>query len=240
MDVISHRGLTRGGSPENTLAAFDEALRLGAAGVELDVRLCADNVAVVCHDPGLRRVAGVEIDLAAVQHTVAREVAAAAGHALPLFEEAVDLVAGRGVLVVDVKGDAGPPGAVAAAAAAVLHARPLPPEQVVISSFDPHSLEVFAELAPWYPRALLTGLDVGVGVGVERVLAAGHQGVHPFVRAVAGDAAGLARARQRGLAVRVWTVNDPATAGWLRDGDLADAVISDDPVGVAAAPAPSS
>ena len=48
----------RGGSalaPENTLAAFDDGLALGADGLELDVHLSRDGVVVVHHDSGLER-----------------------------------------------------------------------------------------------------------------------------------------------------------------------------------------
>ena len=48
----------RGGSalaPENTLAAFDQGLQLGADGLELDVHLARDGVVVVHHDRALDR-----------------------------------------------------------------------------------------------------------------------------------------------------------------------------------------
>ena len=49
---IAHRG---GAAlmPENTLAAFQNAIALGADGAELDVQLSADGVVVVHHDPRL-------------------------------------------------------------------------------------------------------------------------------------------------------------------------------------------
>ena len=47
--VIAHRGASSV-APENTLAAFREAVRLGADGVELDVHLSADGVPVVIHN----------------------------------------------------------------------------------------------------------------------------------------------------------------------------------------------
>lgn len=53
--VLAHRGAS-GHQPENTLAAFREARRLGADGVELDVHATADGVLAVHHDaeiPGL-------------------------------------------------------------------------------------------------------------------------------------------------------------------------------------------
>ena len=48
--VFAHRGCTEGFS-ENTLEAFAEAKRLGADGVELDVRLTSDGALAVHHDP---------------------------------------------------------------------------------------------------------------------------------------------------------------------------------------------
>jgi glycerophosphoryl diester phosphodiesterase len=52
--VIAHRGAS-GAAPENTLEAFDLALRQGADAFELDIRLTADGVPVVIHDPTLER-----------------------------------------------------------------------------------------------------------------------------------------------------------------------------------------
>lgn len=52
--VFGHRGGARLG-PENTLTAFSRAMAAGADGVECDVRLSADGVAVVIHDPTLDR-----------------------------------------------------------------------------------------------------------------------------------------------------------------------------------------
>src|SRR5688500_14151080 len=52
--VFAHRGGCALG-PENTIAAFDRGLDAGADGLELDVHLSADGVAVVCHDDTLDR-----------------------------------------------------------------------------------------------------------------------------------------------------------------------------------------
>jgi glycerophosphoryl diester phosphodiesterase len=52
--VIAHRGAS-GYAPENTLPAFELAVRQGADAFELDVRLTGDNVPVVIHDPTLER-----------------------------------------------------------------------------------------------------------------------------------------------------------------------------------------
>src|SRR5271170_2377398 len=52
--AIAHRGASAV-APENTIAAFDEAIRLGASAVEFDVRLTADAVPVVIHDETVDR-----------------------------------------------------------------------------------------------------------------------------------------------------------------------------------------
>ena len=52
--VFAHRGGCALG-PENTLAAFDRGLATGADGLELDVHLSKDGIAVVCHDETLER-----------------------------------------------------------------------------------------------------------------------------------------------------------------------------------------
>jgi glycerophosphoryl diester phosphodiesterase len=51
-DLQGHRG-ARGLAPENTLAAFEHALKLGVSTLELDIAITADNVVVVSHDPHL-------------------------------------------------------------------------------------------------------------------------------------------------------------------------------------------
>src|SRR6478735_9292148 len=55
--AFGHRG-ARAHAPENTLEAFDLALRLGANGLESDVWLTADGVPVLDHDGLLRRRLG--------------------------------------------------------------------------------------------------------------------------------------------------------------------------------------
>ncbi len=53
----AHRGAS-GHAPENTLAAFETALALGADGIECDIRESRDGALVVFHDATLKRVTG--------------------------------------------------------------------------------------------------------------------------------------------------------------------------------------
>lgn len=51
-DLQSHRG-GRGLLPENTLAAFENAIRMGTTTLELDIAITADGIPVISHDPAL-------------------------------------------------------------------------------------------------------------------------------------------------------------------------------------------
>src|ERR1700684_1389209 len=60
---FAHRGCTEGFT-ENTIEAFAEARRLGADGVELDVRLTADGALAIHHDaeiPGIGTIDQLEV-----------------------------------------------------------------------------------------------------------------------------------------------------------------------------------
>ena len=52
--IIAHRGASAW-APENTMAAFEKAVELGAEAIEVDVQLTADRVLVVLHDDTLDR-----------------------------------------------------------------------------------------------------------------------------------------------------------------------------------------
>ena len=53
--VWAHRGAS-GYAPENTMAAFEKAVEMGADGIELDVQLTKDGELVVIHDETIDRV----------------------------------------------------------------------------------------------------------------------------------------------------------------------------------------
>lgn len=57
--IMAHRG-SKGTHPENTLAAFKEAVTVGADGIELDVHLTKDQQLVVIHDETIDRTTNGE------------------------------------------------------------------------------------------------------------------------------------------------------------------------------------
>lgn len=57
--TIAHRGY-KASYPENTISAFDAAIKVGANALETDLHLSKDGVVVLSHDPTLKRCFGLK------------------------------------------------------------------------------------------------------------------------------------------------------------------------------------
>ena len=57
--TIAHRGY-KASYPENTVPAFDAAVRVGADAIETDLHLSKDGIVVLSHDPTLKRCFGLK------------------------------------------------------------------------------------------------------------------------------------------------------------------------------------
>jgi glycerophosphoryl diester phosphodiesterase len=108
--VIAHRGASSY-APENTLAAFDLALEMGARHLELDVQMTSDDHLVIIHDDWVNRTTN---GFGRVwKHTLAElQVLDAgtwfdkkfAGERIPTLEAVLNRYRGRAHLHVEIKG----------------------------------------------------------------------------------------------------------------------------------------
>jgi len=107
--AIAHRGehLIH---PENTLPAFEEAIRLGADFIEVDVRTTADGKLVLSHDGKVERRTNGKGDVSKMTLEELRGLDAGiksgqkfAGTKMPTFDEALELARGKIGIYVDVK-----------------------------------------------------------------------------------------------------------------------------------------
>ena len=208
-EIIAHRGASAY-APEHTLAAYDLALDLGADVLELDVRATADGELVVVHDPTLLRTAGDP-----------RRVADLCGADVPALtlDGVLTRYAARARFLLDVK-DPAPEWEgrlLVAIGRAALHRR------VVVQSFDHAALRRLNDAAPWLELAALFPGDPPADLAGVATFAAGIGPRHETV-----DAALVARARSRGLAIRPWTVNGPSDIDRLLALGV-DGVITDVP-----------
>lgn len=102
---FAHRGLHAEDKsvPENSLEAFRLACEAGY-GMELDVQLSRDGRVVVFHDDTLNRVCGVDARVDELDFDELRALRlCGTDHQIPLFSEVLDVVHGRGPLIVELK-----------------------------------------------------------------------------------------------------------------------------------------
>lgn len=229
MRILGHRGASLPGVTENTLPAFEAAIDAGADGVEVDVRVTADGVAVCLHDPDVRRLTGLPLPVGRLTYAQLRSLSLFDAGRVSSLEDVLRLASSRAQVVLDLKCEPGqaPSGALADATLRALRRVPPAPD-LVVSSFSRAVLSEVAGRAPGLRRALITDEDVPVAVGLRRVLRDGHSDLHPALRSLAADPSVVAQLRRRGGAVRVWTVNRPIDARFCALMDV-DALITDHP-----------
>jgi glycerophosphoryl diester phosphodiesterase len=214
--VLAHRGAAQR-VQENTIAAFEEARRVGADGVELDVRRSADGELVIHHDPQLPS-GGAISDLPR----------AALPSSIPTLDEALDACAGM-IVNIEVKNlpiEPGydPSGALGLAAAAVAEARGLG-ERVIVSCFDLATLDAVRAAHPAIPTGWLTLAGYDQHQALDAVVRRGHPFLHPQDPGVTVELVQAAHAA--GVRVVAWTVNDAHRMGELAAMG-ADGLITDD------------
>lgn len=148
---IAHRGLWRADKPENSLAAFDAAAKAGY-GIELDVQLSADGEVMVFHDDRLERLTEGHGRLC--DHPAERLKALKLGgtsELMPTLDEVLAVVAGRLLVVVELKVLGGEEGPLEARVAAILDAYKGP---AAVLSFNPLAVAGFAQFSPNRLRGL--------------------------------------------------------------------------------------
>jgi glycerophosphoryl diester phosphodiesterase len=163
--IVAHRGYHRR-EPENSLAAFAEALVMGSDGIEVDVRLAGDGALVCFHDWYLKRLTGTSgrVGRVGMEHlletplvhprTLRRRPVATLGEVLTLVED-------RAHLVLDLKKESVRPSALEGNT--IRHLREFGlQETVTISSFNPWVLRRVKQLAPEFSTALIASSRLGV------------------------------------------------------------------------------
>lgn len=215
--VLGHRGASAE-APENTLAAFRLAMEQGADGFELDVWRCGTGEVVVAHDESTLRVSGVDFRVPGASLADLRSLDVGAwkgdafrGERMPLLEEVLAALPGA-VVNVELKSRGGDVRLAGAAARVV--ARAGAGGRVIVSSFDWSLLVAFRIAAPGVPVGLLFDGDHPWRLRLAGALQVmGPSAVHPERGLVTPSR--MRAWNARGLAVNVWTVDDPADARTL-------------------------
>lgn len=226
---IAHRGVAAV-APENTLASFEEALRLGAPMIELDVHRMAGGQLVVVHDDtidrttnGKGKVREMTLDQIRAYDAGSWFAPRFAGQRVPTLAEVIDLVRGRAGLNVELKTSSRTDPGVEGELIDLLKEEDFL-DQVIISSFDYDALRVVKDLEP----AVRTGVlcVAGTGSAIQLARRIGADALHPYF--VFATPWLVARAHRHGLRVNAWTVDNPVAAAFLIKSG-ADGIISNTP-----------
>lgn len=213
--LLAHRGDSRV-APENTLPAFESALKLGVDLVELDYHQSADGVPVVFHDKELDRCSdacarwgGQKILLASRNWSDLCQLDAGrwygeqfAGTRLATLEQALSLICPQAGCMIERK--SGDPETLVA-----LIERLGFVDRCVVMAFDWNFLARCRQLSP----SIILG-----ALGTERLTTEHLDAVTPFAPRVIGwdnrhiTAEAIELAHRLSLKVWVWTVDDAARA----------------------------
>ncbi len=233
--ILAHRG---GGdeAPENSLDAVAHMHSLGIRHFETDAHATADGVVVLHHDDTVRLDPNKTAAISELTWEQLRGITTTSGQPIPLLGEVLDAEPGL-YLNIDAKSDN--------------VVDPLLNELSDHHAFERVLIASFSEARLQRVRTQVRAdrLTTSLGVSaVARLVAAAHMGMHPDTWRVPGPRRGvravqvpptfrgvpvvtprfIATAHAYGLAVHVWTVNDPADMIRLLDMGV-DGLITDRP-----------
>ncbi len=243
--LYAHRGASME-FPENSMAAFERAVKIGVDVIESDAHITADGHVVLCHDGTGERLAGVPKSVAdcplidvqswdiGFNHGISKEGRPYAdkGHRIPTLSEALSSFPGmRWNIDIKVKGSA-------AASHVAQHIRDLEAEQrVLLASFSSRTLKkirskgyrgetgmgqvdvVHMAAVPQFFMELFPSFRPG-GHRVQVPIRSG-----PFLFA---SKSFVEKCRTFGMAVDFWTINTKSQARMLLDLGV-DGIMTDDP-----------
>ncbi len=210
--IIGHRGAC-GHAPENTLASFRYAHRLGVQWVEFDTKLTADGEVVIFHDDTLERTTNGEGAIRDIPLDDLQKLDAGswydpsfAGESVPTLVQGLALLDELGLGAnVEIKPSEGQETETAEAVCAIIRdywptSMPAP----LISSFKDPCLRVARDRLPQIERAslILDDLTDWRNRAADAASVAIHMWYEPLTRELLGEF------NEAGYPVRVYTVND--------------------------------
>jgi glycerophosphoryl diester phosphodiesterase len=231
--IIAHRGASAY-APENTLAAFELAVRQKADAIELDAKLTIDGHVVVFHDQTTDRTTGVQGRIIDSKLADLRRLDAGShfdvayrGEPIPTLNEVFDLVGRHTYINVELTNYASPTDRLPEKVAGIVLKHNLT-ERVMFSSFNPIALIRVRRALPQVPIGLLA-LPGRQGAWARSWIGAflRYQSLNPSLEDVSEQV--IDRTHRRGCSVLVYTVNQPEDMRYLFQIGT-DGIFTDDPL----------
>lgn len=213
--IIAHRGA---GEPENSCLAFQNAIKSGYEGIELDIRTTKDGELVVHHDKKIKtRFFGPSIEKSTLK--LLKTINIGLNERIPTLEETLSIFNENTWLDIEVK-PAHIGKDVAQKLIEILGRSP----NWWISSFhkqvliDVHCIDRNIPVGFLYVRSKDKPLNIAINLGCHWI--------HPHHRFLTEDH--VKKAQKRGLKIAPWTVNRPDHITRILSLNV-DAIITDDP-----------
>ncbi len=229
-EIWAHRGAS-GYMPENTLKSFEEAVRRGADGVELDIQYTKDGKIVVCHDETIDRTSNGTGWLKDYTFDELRKLNFNKTHPetgdaeIPLMSEVFDLLAPTNLCInIELKTGIFDYDGIEKEIVAMTHAKGFE-NRVIYSSFNHYSVMRIKEADPAAKTAFL--YEDGPIDFIPYALKYNVDAIHPWVYNLRYPGL-MADAKAHGLKVNVWTVNTEEDLAYC-DQMGADAIITNLP-----------
>ncbi|MHA7056427.1 glycerophosphodiester phosphodiesterase [Aquimarina sp. M1] len=222
MKIFGHRGAA-GLVAENTLESIAKAMKYNIDGIEIDVHKCKSGELVVVHDKTLQRTTNGNGEVSDIIWQDLKQFRTAEDYRIPTLKEVLDLIDGRCILNIELKG-----------IGTALPVIELLDKHVkdtkwncndfIVSSFDHSQLFQIKSMTSLFRLGVLTEKNIPSVLNVAEALKAFS--IHPPIYSLTQEDVFLAYREK--FKVYTWTVNDPAKIKTLKTWKL-DGVITDFP-----------
>ncbi len=229
--IIAHRGFSER-YPENTMLAFEEAVRAGADGIELDVQFSKDRELVIMHDETLGRTTNGNGLVKDATLSELKELEAPGRFPgqygvcrIPTLEEYFGLARESGILTnIELKTGVFEYEGIEEAVDRLIHQFGLE-ERVIISSFNHFSVKRMQRIDPELKYGFLSEdwiINAGAYVASQQV-----QCYHPAFSSLTWDA--VRELKQYGIELNPYTITEEKDVRDLAEKGI-DGLIGNDPV----------
>ena len=233
--IFGHRGASRY-APENTMAAFELAIKQGARAFELDTMLTSDGIPVVIHDHTLDRTTNGTGSVNQKKYDEIQELDAGGkfsqdfrGEKVPSLVDVLKRYPQEILINIELKNYHSPKDELTRIVLEMVESLQML-DRVIFSSFLPRNLRILRKMQPKAKTALLISGGVpGYLLSTALLRSLSPEIVHPPLDVV--DHRLVRQEHKNGRCVNVWTVNDPQSARKLIDWGV-DGLITDDPLGI--------
>lgn len=159
---IAHRGFHSSEIPENSMAAFSEAVKYGF-NIELDVHKTKDDILIVFHDDNLFRLTSVnKIVEDCTYSEVQKLILNKSNQRIPTFKSVIDCISGQVGLLIEIK----PHPNVGKLEELISQSLDTYKGNFAIQSFDPLILRWFCKNRPSYIRGQLSSVLKGEKISI--------------------------------------------------------------------------